>query len=117
MDNISPELLQQIMELGGLSEEQALLKLQLAQADQLRNTEIPKGGMAGRVYVADPLGALAAGVDRYKGQKQYTQGLRDYKGTIGKQNAGRSAYYNLLRGTQLDPAGEQGNGVTTYGIP
>jgi hypothetical protein len=113
MDDLTPEQLQQLIELGVIPDEQQMLMKQMQSAQQLRDTPIPKGGMAGRVYVADPLGAVAAGVDRYQGHKQM-QGLdQKYGATLDKQTAARSKYAQMIQQLRqptqpVDPMGNAG---------
>lgn len=98
MDELTPDQLEQLVALGIIPEQQAMLMQQMDQANALRNTPIPKGGMAGRVYVADPLGSLAAGFDRYRGVKQGRAAMDQYSQTLKDQQAARMAYVNALRG-------------------
>lgn len=120
-ENLSPDELKLLMELGGLSEEQQLIMKQREQAELMRNAPIPKGGMAGRVYVADPLGALAAGYERYQGHKGMKKADQRYMDTVGKQTNARSIYAELLRGRRglpaMSPPGLQPSGVETFAIP
>lgn len=119
MDDLSPEVLQQLIELGVIPEEQAQLLKQMQSAQQLRDTPIPKGGMAGRVYVADPLGSMAAGVDRYMGNKQMNKLSGEYDQTMDKQTAARTKYAQMiqqLRAGQMQPPGQQSSGAMTYPV-
>lgn len=125
MDNsMSADQLQQLVALGVIPDKQRALDQQMELANQLRTTPMPKGQMAGRVFVGDPLGALAAGVERYQGNKQLKKLRGKQDELLNKQNAARMAYVQALRGQQaqpqgappggMTPAGDQGNGVTTY---
>lgn len=118
MEDISPEMLEQLISLGAIPEEQAAILRQMQMAQELRTTPIPKGGMAGRVYVADPFGAMAAGYDRYKGAKQMKALEGKHAGTVDRQTAGRKSYWDLLRqrGGMQQP-GMQPNGVVTNPVP
>ena len=110
MDDLTPEQLEQLIALGIIPDEQAGLNQQMDQANQLRNTPIPKGGMAGRVYVGDPFGALAAGFDRYQGNKQIKQIQGQQKDLMDKQMQARMAYVNLLR----NPPKKEEEGLTNF---
>lgn len=118
MDDLTPEQLEQLIALGVIPDEQAMLMQQMEQANALRNAPIPKGEMAGRVYVANPWGALASGYDRYQGAKQGRAVADRYGQTLKDQTAARMAYVNALRrqpgipqvpqGVQPSPGSEDG---------
>mgnify|MGYP001607305618 CR=1 FL=1 len=98
LEDFTPEELEALIGLGSMQDQQSSLNRQRDQADLLRNTPIPKGGMAGRVYVGDPFGALAAGVERYMGHKQGKALDSKEQDIWGKQTDARNTYMKALLG-------------------
>lgn len=69
--NMSPEAATAIGGLAGAPEELEALNKEAALADELRNTGMPEGRNAGRVFVAaNPLEFVGAGVKQYRGWKK-----------------------------------------------
>lgn len=126
MDEVSPELLKALIELGIIPEEMAGLDSQIAEAQALRQSPMPEGQMAGRVFVApNPLQYAAAGYERYKGNKELKDLREQRKTLLDKTTQGRMGYaqalMNALRGSQpqpppIQPAGPQPQGGTTYPV-
>lgn len=101
MDDFSPEQLNQLMALGAVPDKQSLILRQMAQADKLRNAPVQSGGMAGRVYVADPLGAAVQGIKGARANNTYKSLEGKYEGTLNDQTSARKLLLDALRRKEL----------------
>ena len=101
LENLSPEQLKQLMELGIIPDELSALDRQYKSADALRGTAMPEGRDSGRVYTAaNPMEAVGSLMKQYAGN-------RDVKKIEGKQDAllqkqleGRNLFMNKQLGIQ-----------------
>lgn len=116
MDEFTPEQLDQLIALGAIGDEQAQILRQMEMANELRKAPIRRGGMAGRVYVGDPFGAAAGGLQRVLGHRQMKDLEGKFSGSLDRQTAGRRLFLDALRRKGGTPpiAPPQNNGVTTY---
>ena len=89
-NQLSPELIQQMIEMSGDPETKAMLAQQLSMADHLRGTATASN--TGK----NAFGAIAQGLAGYKSgqlQKEYGTGL----GKMGqRQQAGKRAWYDAM---------------------
>lgn len=102
LENLSPEELEQLVALGIIPEQMSGMDRQYKEAAALRRTQQPGMEGNGRVMVAaSPLAHLAAGVDRYQGNKQM-RGIESKQDQLLKEQA---AARNLYLKKYLFPAG------------
>ena len=97
LQRLSPEQLHQLMGLSSLDQQGSALEQQMAQSHALRKQQMgqqPYGWGAG----------LANGLSQVGESVHGALLERDRKANIDKQGAGRSAFADLLRGKQDDPA-------------
>lgn len=96
LSQIPPEQLEQMLGLGTLDEEDALLAQQMEQAQALR-----KG--SGKQF-STPVGALLGGlgdvINSGMGAQQANQLMGQRKDLLGKKTSGRKAYVDALRSSQ-----------------
>lgn len=116
LEGLSPEMIQQLMELGVADDQNAALGGQLQQANSIRNAALPEGRDSGRVYTAaHPLEfaataakSIMAGRDAKKLQKQQ-------QALLEKQTSTRRRFIEQLMQQQPQPQVPQGplprNGV------
>jgi hypothetical protein len=99
LSQLPPEVLAKLIELSTKDDEMGLLNQQLGYAEMLRDTAMPEGRDAGRVYVAaNPLEHLGAGIQRYRGMKDVKDLREKQQGVLGDQRSGRMTMADLLRG-------------------
>lgn len=108
LENMSPEEIEQLVALGIIPEQMSGLDRQYKTAAALRQTQQPGMEGNGRVMVAaSPLAHLAAGVDRYQGNKQM-RGIEKRQDDILREQA---AARNLYLKKYLFPAGPRPNSI------
>lgn len=103
---LSPEMLAQIIALGGIPEQQSMNMAQRQTGMDLFNTPGPQGYHAGGTFVAaSPLEHIGNLVMRGVGAHKARTAEDQYKALLGQQTAGRQAFANaLLRGGAPQPA-------------
>lgn len=96
--DLSEEEIAQLMELGVLPAEQAMLARQLSQATSLRNKEGPQGMDSGRVYTAaSPIEHAVHAWQGIKAGKEIDSTLKKQQENLLKQTEGRGAFLKALR--------------------
>lgn len=111
LEGLSPEMIQQLMELGVIDDQKSDTDKQLAMANSMRNGTLPQGRDSGRVYTAaHPLEMAVAAYKGYKGGKDAQAAQKKQEALLQKQLALRQQYVGamLQRGQQRDGA---------YGVP
>lgn len=116
-------LIQQLVALGAIPEEQALLMRQMQQGEGMMGAPSAQGMRVGSTYVASsPMEHAAVALQRYLGQRQMAEAEKGYRGTLGEQTSGRSAAAEALRklmmqqqAPPMDPMG-QGPWAGGYGL-
>ena len=112
MDELSPEVLKQLMELGVLGGESDILTEEMLAATALRDAPGAQGRQAGRVFVAaNPLEHLSSALRQYRGGKQVGDVRERQRGVLDRQAAGREAYGKAL--LDLLRRGQPGTGPGT----
>lgn len=97
-EEMSPEELQQLMELGVIPSKMDALKDQMGLAEALRYGEGPQGRDSGRVYTAaNPLEHLVHAANGIKAGKDLEDLRTKQNSLLDKQVQGRSAFINALR--------------------
>lgn len=98
LEGMTPEQLEQLIQLGVIPEEQAMLAGSLSQARALRNKEGPKGTDMGRVYVAaSPLEHAVHAYEGYKAGNDIKDLTKKQQDTLKRQTEGRMAFVDALR--------------------
>lgn len=113
---LSPEMVQQLMQLGIMDEQKGSTDKQLAMAQAMRDTPLPEGRSSGRVYTAaNPLEFAVAAYKGYKGGKDASAAQQKQEALLQKQLGLRQQYVSamLQKGQQRDssygvPMGDQG---------
>jgi hypothetical protein len=99
LSRLTPEQLQQMMELGSLDEQGGLLHEQMAQAEALRKPSGVQGyGAAGGLFHG-----LADGINNISGAIRQKQLYGEQKDLLGKKTKGRSTLVELLRSGPTQP--------------
>lgn len=117
LDDITPEELQALMELGVLPAELQENQRRRILAEERRYGKGSEGRTAGRVFVAaNPLEHVRDAIQRYKAGKEM-KGLDSGRGDILRGiTGGRSVFANLLRGHGMgSPVGMPGAPVPVAG--
>lgn len=91
MEDITPEMLEQLKAMGVIPEEMTLLDAQLQQANLLRNAAGPEGLDSGRVYTAaNPMEHIGGLMQKYNANKE-ARGIEDrQRGMIDILRKGRN---------------------------
>ena len=90
-------LLQQLVAMGAIPEEQAMLLRQADQGQAMMQTPSAAGMHVGATYkAASPLEHLSVALQRVMGGLQQNKAQRGYQDTLGKQTEGRSAFAQAL---------------------
>jgi hypothetical protein len=95
-DNLTDEEIQQIIAMGGLDDQNALLSGQLERANALRDQALQSPQMRGNNRVqtaANPLEFLASGVTAYKQGKKADAIQQQQLDLLNRQASGRDAFY------------------------
>lgn len=91
-------LIQQLVALGAIPEEQALLMRQMEQGAGMMQAPGAQGMNVGGTYTAaNPLEHLSVALQRAMGGQMQKGAESKYRGTLGQQTQGRSAYADALR--------------------
>lgn len=108
LENMTPEEIEQLVQLGIIPEQMSSMDRQYKQAAALRNTQMPGMEGNGRVMVAaSPLAHLAAGVEKYQGHKQ----MKDIETRQNQLLKDQAAARNLYLKKYLYPAGPMPNSI------
>ena len=104
-------LIQQLVALGAIPEEQALMLRQADQGAGMMQTPSAQGMNVGGTFKASsPVEHLSVALQRMLGGKMQKAALSQYQGTLGKQTAGRGVYADallkMLNGGQQQPQAE-----------
>lgn len=101
MPEMTPEMLQQLMEMGVMPDQLDDIKQQMATAQGIRDREGPQGRGMGRIYqAANPLEHIADFMQKRKAAGEIKD-LEGQRGDIyGKQSAGRGMFARMLMDTQ-----------------
>lgn len=104
MDGLTPELIDQMVALGTLTEEQAMLLRQRQRAEGLAASQMPGGINTRGGFTADsPLSAMGTMLRQYKGNKDL-RGYDEREGQIlGEMRQGRGALGDILRNSMMTP--------------
>lgn len=98
-EGLSPDLIEQIINLGGLQDQHGILKEQMGDARALRSRATPKGMMAGNVYVAsNPLAHVGNAWASYRGNKQEKALRAKEQALLAEALRGRQRYGRELLG-------------------
>lgn len=101
---ITREQLDAIAEAGTYDEANAYLSEQAQRAEAMRNTPMPEGRQVGRVFVAShPLEALAAGLSRARGAKDYATAMGERRSLIDMLRKGNRTSGLMAAGAMLPP--------------
>lgn len=115
ISQLPPEVLKQLIDMGTITEEQAMLQGQMEQANQLRNTASPEMRGNGRVMVAaNPLEHLGAGMQRYAGQQQQAANTTKQDALIEQLRTGRGKMADLIASMGKKPPGPFDYNPTSY---
>jgi hypothetical protein len=99
LEDLSPEDLQKLVDLGVIDDNMLENARQMKLAEQLRYQAAPEGRQAGRTYVAaSPLEHIGAGMEKYAAMKRMKELETARAGMGQQQTAGRSTYWDVLRG-------------------
>ena len=91
------DLISQLVALGAIPEEQALLMRQADQGAGMAMTPGPQGmNVAGTYVASSPLEHLSSALQRVMGSRMQDEALGQYRDTLGKQTAGRGSYADAL---------------------
>lgn len=105
LEGLSPEMIQQLIELGVIDEQKGDIGAQLQQANSIRNSPLPEGRDSGRVYTAaHPLEFAATAAKSIMAGKDAKALQQKQAALLDKQNQARQMYVNQLlqRGQQRD---------------
>jgi phytoene/squalene synthetase len=109
LEGLSPEMIQQLVELGVVDEESAQLGGQLQQANAIRNSPLPEGRDSGRVYTAaHPLEFAATAAKSIMAGKDAKKLQEKQAALLEKQTATRRQYIEQLMNQQPQPQVPQG---------
>lgn len=106
MDELTPEQLQALMDMGAIPEESAMLKQQLEAAQLLRQDALQGPQMRGNHRVqtaANPLEFLAKGVQGYRAGKDIDSIQSQQRGLIDQLRQGRRTYGDLWKNSGRTP--------------
>ena len=111
-EEMSEEELQQLMALGIIPDQQALLEKQRTLAEQLRYRNAPEMRGNARVQTAaNPLEFLVSGIQGYKAGKELDEIKKKNDDLLQQQVSGRKAFYEALRRRSANAGQPQGLGM------
>lgn len=119
---LTPEDFEKIMGAATYPEDLQQLQMQRALAEQLRqgNPGV-ETRTVGRVAVAPhPMSAIAGMLNAQRSNRMMRDTLKQQQELIKALKDARIGYGRQVMGTSgpaMSPPGDQGNGVTTYGVP
>ena len=121
-------LIEQLVALGIIPEEQAMLLRQADQGQAMQNVAMPSGQNVSGTYVASsPLEFAATLLSKGLGANKQQNAERQFQGTLAKQTAGREASFKAQAGQQeqqnaqiqafIDALRQQAGGGVVPGSP
>lgn len=97
-ENLDPEVLQQLMELGIIDPQMKSLDEQITTAQAIRGRRSPEGTHTGRVYVAaSPLEHAAYAMQGIKAGKDMDKARLEQQKLLAQQVRGRQSFFDALR--------------------
>jgi len=103
-ENLDPEVIQQLMELGIIDPQMESLQGQIKTAQDIRGRGAPKGTDTGRVYVAaNPLEHLAYALNGIKAGKDIDKARIEQQKLLADQVRGRKSFFDEYRRKPVVP--------------